>query len=71
MRGRSSLAPSGNLAFHFRQQGVADILIERRRVGMARRRARHGDAAAGALMQAERVGGAGELEIDEMEAVRE
>ena len=36
---------------------------------MARRRARHRDAAAGALVQAERIRGAREFEIDEMEAI--
>jgi hypothetical protein len=48
------------LALHFRQQGVADLGIERGRIGMAGGGARHGDATAGAFMQAERVGGAGD-----------
>ena len=56
--------------FHLRQQCVADILIERRRVGVARGRARHGDATAGAFMQTECVGRTGKLEIDEMETIR-
>src|SRR5882672_2220002 len=59
-----------NFTLHFRQQGVADISIERRRVGMARGRAGHGDAAAGAGVQAKRVGRTGKLEIDEMETIR-
>src|SRR5882757_10762639 len=56
--------------FHLRQQGIADILIERRRVGVARGRAHHGDATAGAFMQTECVGCAGKLEIDQMKAIR-
>src|SRR5882672_1283413 len=60
----------GNLAFHFRKQRVADIFIKRRGVGMARSGARHGDAAAGAFMQTERVGRTGKLEIDQMKAIR-
>src|SRR6202171_5784041 len=59
-----------NFTFHFRQQGVADIGIERGRIGMACGGARHGDTAAGAFMQAERVGGAGKLEIDKVETIR-
>ena len=63
------LGAFGNLALHFRQQGVADILIERGRIGVARSRTRHGDAAAGGGIQAQRVGGAADLEIDEMKAI--
>src|SRR5436190_1249171 len=65
-----SVGAIGQFALHFGKQGVADILIERRGVGMTRRRARHRDAAAGAFMQTERVGRAGELEIDQMKTVR-
>ena len=69
MRGPQQLGVFRNFALHFRQQGVADIGIERRGIGVTRGGARHGDAAAGGFMQAERVGGAGKLEIDEMEAI--
>ena len=71
IRGRSSFARFRNLAFHFRHQRIADIGIERRRIGMARRRARHRDTAAGAFMQAECVGRAGKFEIDQMKTVRD
>ena len=66
---RSTLRASRDLALHFGDQGVADIGIERGGVGMAGRGARHRDAAAGAFMQAERVRGAREFEIDQMKAV--
>ena len=59
----------GDLALHLRDQSIADLGIERRGIGMARGRGRHGDPAAGALMQAERVGGAGIFEIDEMKTI--
>jgi biotin carboxyl carrier protein len=60
----------GNFSLHFQQQCVADILIERGRVGVACGGAHHRDAAAGAFMQAERVGRTGKLEIDQMETIR-
>src|SRR5581483_7425839 len=65
------LAPIGHLALHLRDQRVANGRLERRGIGMAGRSGRNRDAAAGRLMQAERVRGAGIFEIDEMEAVRD
>src|SRR5665213_67395 len=55
---------------HFHQQRVADIDVEGRGIGVAGCGGRHRNAAAGALVQAERVGGAAVLEIDQMKAVR-
>ncbi len=60
----------GNFAFHFREQRVADVDVERRRVGVTRGGARHRDAAAGAFMQTERIVRARKLQIDEMKPVR-
>ena len=59
-----------NFTFHFRQQGVADIGVERRRIGVASGGTRHGDATSRAFMQTERIGGAGKLEIDKVKTVR-
>src|SRR5258705_6599441 len=58
-----------DLALHFGDQGVADIGIERGGVGKAGRGVRHRDPAAGAFVQAERVRGPREFEIDQMEAI--
>ena len=52
----------GNFALHFRQQGVADIVVERGGIGMTCRGAGHRNAAAGAGMHADRVGGPGIFE---------
>src|SRR6266436_6041280 len=59
----------GKLALHLGDQGIADLGIQGGGIGMARGRGRNRDAAAGALVQAERVGGAGIFEIDEMKTV--
>src|SRR5258707_164014 len=59
----------GNFPFHFREQGVADIGIERCRIGMARGGARHGDAAADGFMETDCVVGARIFEIDEMKTI--
>src|SRR4051794_23373932 len=58
-----------DLALHLRYQGIADVNVERRGIGVACRCARHRDAAAGRFMQAERVRRAGIFEINEMKAV--
>src|SRR5215216_1180430 len=60
---------SRDLALHFGDKCVADVGIERGGVGKAGRSARHRDAAAGAFMQAERVRGTREFEIDQMIAI--
>jgi biotin carboxyl carrier protein len=59
-----------NLPFHLGQQGIADIGVKGRGIGMAGGRGRHRDSAAGALMQAERIRGPGKLQIDQMKAIR-
>src|ERR1700687_2432436 len=69
--GPQQLGSVRNFTIHFRQQGVADILVERSRIGMARGGTRHRDAPAGAFMQAERVGGTGKLKIDKVETIRD
>src|ERR1700733_6709170 len=61
----------GAFTVHLSQQRVADIFVKRGRIGMACRRACHRDAAAGAFMQTERIGGTGKLEIDQMKAIRD
>src|SRR6516225_4607177 len=58
-----------DLALHLRDQGIADLDVERRGIGVAGGRGCHRDPAAGAFMQAKRVGGAGIFEIDEIEAI--
>src|ERR1700722_9729182 len=63
------LGTIGTFALHFREQGVADIGIECRGIGVTGRRARHRDAAAGAFMQTERVCRAAIFEIDQLKAV--
>ncbi len=65
------LGAVGNLTLHFRQQGIADIGVERGRIGVAGGGAGHRDPAAGALMQAERIHRARMFEIDEVKSVRD
>ena len=69
--GPQQLGAVRNFTFHFRKQRVADVGIERRRIGMTRGRAGHRNAAAGALVQTERIGRARELKIDKLKAVRD
>src|SRR5262245_11149274 len=57
------------LALHFIDQGVGHFRVKCSEIGAACRRACHADAAAGAFMQAERIGCAREFEIDEMKSV--
>src|SRR6516164_4371132 len=54
---------------HVDKQGLADVRGERRGIGVSGGRCRHGDTAAGHLVQAERICGTRIFEIDEMEAV--
>ena len=60
----------GNFAFHFRDQGIADIGVECGDVRMACGGGGHCDSTAGALVQAERIRGTAMFEIDEMESIR-
>ena len=69
MRGRSSLASSGISRSISASSASPTSVVERRRIGMARGRARHRDPAAGRFMQTERIGRTGIFEIDQMEAV--
>src|SRR6516162_256821 len=54
---------------HFGKQSIANLRRERRGISMAGGRGRHCDAAAGHVVQAERIRGARIFEVNEMEAV--
>src|SRR5664279_5417128 len=62
--GPQQLGALGDFTLHFRQQRVADILLERGRIGVARRRAGHGDAAARSRVQAGGIGGTADPGMD-------